>query len=113
MTATYQAADDMPAPSPIARLWQRQLNRYPNNGMRFLSLFIVVATTVVLYYQLYLSGGVAVQILGDLHMSFLYFVNIAVIGYAFGALASDHRRPGRPLRPREHRHGRSAHHRAY
>ncbi len=88
MTATYQAADDMPAPSPITRLWQRQLNRYPNNGMRFLSLFIVVATTVVLYYQLYLSGGVAVQILGDLHMSFLYFVNIAVIGYAFGALAS-------------------------
>jgi ACS family D-galactonate transporter-like MFS transporter len=88
MTATYQAADDMPAPSPIARLWQRQLNRYPNNGMRFLSLFIVVATTVVLYYQLYLSGGVAVQILGDLHMSFLYFVNISVIGYAFGALAS-------------------------
>jgi MFS family permease len=87
MTATY-AADDTPAPSPITRLWQRQLNHYPNNGPRFLSLGIIVATTVVLYYQLYLSGAVAIDILGNLHMSFLYYVNIAVIGYVFGAVAS-------------------------
>jgi MFS family permease len=87
MTATFTSADH-PAPTPITRLWNRQLDRFPSNAQRFTSLFIVVATTVVLYYQLYLSGGVAVQILGDLHMSFLYFVNISVIGYALGAIAS-------------------------
>ena len=47
------------APTPIQRLWHRSLNRYPSNPSRYLSLGIVVATTIVLYYQLYLSGGVA------------------------------------------------------
>jgi ACS family D-galactonate transporter-like MFS transporter len=88
MTATFQTAGAEPTISPINRLWQRQLNHFPSNRTRALSLGIVIATTVVLYYQLYLSGGVAVQILGNLHMSFLYFVNISVIGYAFGAIAS-------------------------
>ncbi len=88
MTATFQTAGDRPAPTPVQRLWNRQLNHFPNSGGRLVSLGIIVATTVVLYYQLYLSGGVAVQILGDLHMSFLYFVNISVVGYALGAIAS-------------------------
>jgi MFS family permease len=76
------------APSPFGRLWHRSLDRYPSNPSRYLSLGIVVATTIVLYYQLYLSGGVATAILRNLHMSFTYYVNISVIGYLLGAAAS-------------------------
>jgi MFS family permease len=81
------------APAPIQahgidRLWNRTLVRYPSNATRYISLGIVVATTIVLYYQLYLSGGVATAILRQLHMSFTYYVNISVIGYLFGATAS-------------------------
>jgi ACS family D-galactonate transporter-like MFS transporter len=76
------------APSPLGRLWHRSLDRYPSNPSRYLSLGIVVATTIVLYYQLYLSGGVATAILRSLHMSFTYYVNISVIGYLLGAGAS-------------------------
>jgi MFS transporter, ACS family, D-galactonate transporter len=74
--------------SPVERLWNRSLNRYPSNASRYLSLGIVIATTIVLYYQLYLSGGVATSILRDLHMSFTYYVNISVVGYLLGAAAS-------------------------
>jgi ACS family D-galactonate transporter-like MFS transporter len=81
-------AASLPSPSPVARLWHRSLDRYPANPSRYLSLGIVVATTIVLYYQLYLSGGVATSILRSLHMSFTYYVNISVIGYLLGAAAS-------------------------
>lgn len=74
--------------SPLSRLWDRQLAHYPGNGTRYTSLAIVVLTTIVLYYQLYLSGGVATDILRDLDMSFVYYVNVSVVGYALGALAS-------------------------
>lgn len=81
-----------PAPpmtaSPLSRLWDRQLTSYPSNGTRYTSLAIVVLTTVVLYYQLYLAGGVATNILRDLDMSFVYYVNVSVVGYALGATAS-------------------------
>jgi MFS family permease len=77
-----------PGRSPVERLWHRSLDRYPSNPSRYLSLGIVVATTIVLYYQLYLSGGVATAILRSLHMSFTFYVNISVIGYLLGAAAS-------------------------
>src|ERR1700734_3579369 len=70
-TAPVSAA----SPRPVERLWNRSLDRYPSNPTRYLSLGIVVATTIVLYYQLYLSGGVATSILRNLHMSFTYYVN--------------------------------------
>ncbi len=78
----------VPAPSPLQRLWDRSLHRYPADPSRYMSLGIVVATTIVLYYQLYLSGGVATDILRNLHMSFTYYVNISVVGYLLGAAAS-------------------------
>jgi MFS family permease len=73
---------------PVSRLWNRSLDRYPSDATRYTSLGIVVLATVLLYYQLYLSGGVATSIIRDLHMSFVYYVNISVIGYALGALAA-------------------------
>jgi len=57
-------------------------------------LGIVVLATIVLYYQFYLAGAVAANatgknsILTDYHMSFTYYVNIAVVGYILGAVAS-------------------------
>lgn len=74
--------------SPVSRLWHRSVDRYPGDAARYTSLGIVVLTTILLYYQLYLAGGVATAIIRDLHMSFVYYVNISVIGYALGALAS-------------------------
>jgi ACS family D-galactonate transporter-like MFS transporter len=87
MSSTHAAAP-LEAPHGVERLWNRTLVRYPANGTRYLSLGIVVATTIVLYYELYLSGGVALSILRNLHMSFVYYVNISVIGYLLGATAS-------------------------
>ena len=77
-----------PAPSGLSRLWDRELTRFPSERQRYLSLGIVVLTTIVLYYQLYLSGGVATDVIRDLHMSFVYYVNISVVGYLLGAGAA-------------------------
>ena len=44
--------------------------------------------TVVLYYELYIAGAVATQIIADFHMTFTYFVFISVIGNLVGAFAS-------------------------
>ncbi|HLY33472.1 MAG TPA: MFS transporter, partial [Jatrophihabitantaceae bacterium] len=56
--------------------------------MRFTSLGVVVIATIVLYYQFYLAGAVAARIISDYHMSFVYYVNISVVGYLLGAVAS-------------------------
>ncbi|HEY4095112.1 MAG TPA: MFS transporter [Baekduia sp.] len=80
--------DEPRATGPFSRLWDRQLDRFPSESTRYLSLGIVVLTTIVLYYQLYLSGGVATDILRDLNMSFVYYVNVSVVGYVLGASAS-------------------------
>ena len=85
---TESAGSITSTPTPLTRLWHRSLDRYPSNPGRYLSLGIVVATTIVLYYQLYLSGGVATNILRSLNMSFTYYVNISVIAYLLGAAAS-------------------------
>ena len=49
--------------------WNRELHHYPNQRVRYTSLTIAVLATVVLYYQLYLSGGVAVDIIADYEQS--------------------------------------------
>jgi ACS family D-galactonate transporter-like MFS transporter len=71
-----------------------QLESYPDTARRFVCLGIVVIATVILYYQFYLAGAVAAGtdgkngILVDYNMSFVYYVNIAVVGYILGAVAS-------------------------
>jgi MFS family permease len=88
MTATFESAGDVPAPSPVQRLWKRELHNYPSNATRYTSLAIVVLVTIILYYQQYLAGGVSTEILRDLHISFLYYVNITVFASVAGAIAS-------------------------
>jgi MFS family permease len=71
-----------------------ELDHYPGGGRRYLCLGIVVVATIVLYYQFYLAGAVAAGthgtngILIDYNMTFVYYVNIAVVGYLLGAVAS-------------------------
>lgn len=69
-------------------IWGRQLAHYPSNGPRAFYLAIVVLTTIVLYYELYIQGAVATSIINRFDMSFTYFVYVSVAGGVTGALAS-------------------------
>ena len=74
--------------SPARRLFQRELDHYPDQGPRYLQLALVVLATVILYYENYIGGAVATQILSDLDMTFGYYVGILVVSNALGAFAS-------------------------
>ncbi|NYJ73327.1 MFS transporter [Allobranchiibius huperziae] len=84
------------AASPAARsaprtgnpLVHRQLAKYPATGQRIAYLAITVAATVVLYYELYIPGAVATQIITSFNISFNQFVFISVIGNLVGAFGS-------------------------
>ncbi|WP_375496946.1 MFS transporter [uncultured Jatrophihabitans sp.] len=88
------APTSQPQPAQGRPLRRTELGRYPSGGQRYACLAIVVLATVVLYYQFYLAGAVAAGtngkngILVDYNMSFVYYVNIAVVGYILGAVAS-------------------------
>jgi hypothetical protein len=69
-------------------LFSRELPHYPPTSKRLWYLFLVIAATVLLYYQLYIQGAVGPSILQNYGMSFKYYVYISVIGNVFGALAS-------------------------
>jgi ACS family D-galactonate transporter-like MFS transporter len=89
MTATDERPAASTPPAKARRgMWDRELQHYPGTGVRFTSLGIVVVATIVLYYQFYLAGAVAAHIITDYHMSFVYYVNISVVGYILGAVAS-------------------------
>src|ERR1700753_678654 len=95
MTSDTASAAAPPPPVAARRPTRRtELDRYPSGSQRYLCLGIVVLATIVLYYQFYLAGAVAAGtngkngILIDYHMSFPYYVYIAVAGYILGAAAS-------------------------
>ncbi|MCU1691372.1 MAG: transporter [Frankiales bacterium] len=77
-----------PRISPVQRLYRRELEHYPDTGPRFFQLGVVVLATVILYYENYIGGAVATQLLADLNMTFNYYVIILVIANALGAAAS-------------------------
>ena len=89
-TATYDTAPtgNSAGVNPVQRLWRRELEHYPEEGRRFFLLGVVVLATVILYYENYIGGAVATQLLSDLHMSFGYYVHILVVANAVGAVAS-------------------------
>ncbi|NEA25028.1 MFS transporter [Actinomadura bangladeshensis] len=82
------AAEGAAAPGLAARLWRRDLPHYPETGRRYGYLAIVVVTTIVLYYLLYIQYAVATSIMTHFSMSFGYFILLSVIGNAIGAFAS-------------------------
>jgi MFS family permease len=85
MTVASHALD---SPGVMSRFWHRDLRSYPETLPRYYYLGIVVVTTVILYYQLYISGSVATQVLTTFHMSFGYYVGALVIANAIGAFTS-------------------------
>ena len=74
--------------APASWLHRRELPAYPAEGARRFYLLLVVAITVALYYELYVSGGVATLMLEHFEMPFNYFVIILAIGNLVGAFAS-------------------------
>lgn len=79
---------DPRARTPLRRLYRRDLGGYPATGARIGYLAIVVVTTVVLYYMLYVQYAVATSIMTHFGMTYRYFVWVSVIGNAVGAFAS-------------------------
>src|SRR5262249_23716548 len=69
-------------------LSSRQLRHYPSNSRRMLYLGIVVVTTIMLYYELYVQSAVSASIIRDYGMSFKYFIYIVVAASMVGAFAS-------------------------
>ena len=88
MTGGDSSVAALPGPAWVRGLWRRQIDRYPDNTLRYTFLGIVVLATIVLYYELYINGAVAPSILQFYGMSFNYYVLILVFGNALGALAS-------------------------
>ncbi|WP_405579389.1 MFS transporter [Streptomyces sp. NBC_01190] len=98
MSATPTSFDaDRPGPgvpaatgarTALSRLYRRDLTEYPATGRRLAYLAIVVLTTIVLYYMLYIQYAVATSIITHFGMTYRYFVWVSVIGNAVGAFAS-------------------------
>jgi MFS family permease len=75
-------------PATAAFLWRRELAAYPDTAARRGHLLLVFVCTVALYYELYVGGGVAPLLLGDLRIPFSDFVFILAFGNLAGAFAS-------------------------
>jgi MFS family permease len=85
VTATLQNPS---AGGALGGLWQRQLNHYPDTRPRIFYLAIVVLATIILYYELYVGGAVAPNIIAGYGMTFPFYVYISVVGNAIGAFSS-------------------------
>lgn len=72
----------------VTRLWHRKLDRYPNTTPRVWYLAVAVLATVVLYYELYVGGGVTPLLLEHYKMSFIFYVNLQVVANLVGAFGS-------------------------
>jgi MFS family permease len=87
LTASGPVTDRAPK-SALSGLWNRQLASYPENGARYLQLFVVVLITVALYYENYVTGSVSTLQLSSLHMSFTFYVTLLAFSNLLGAFAS-------------------------
>src|SRR5579863_3547087 len=85
---TTTATELVPGRPKGSWLWNRQLEHYPDTGMRVLYLGITVLATVMLYYELYVGGSVATLLLANLGMSFSFYVVILAFGNLLGAFGS-------------------------
>ena len=72
----------------LARLFDRDLQRYPDTGARTVYLGITVLATIVLFYESYVEGAVATKIMQQYGFTFIEFVFVGVISGAVGAFSS-------------------------
>ena len=73
---------------PATLLLSRHLAHYPDTVRRYFLLGIVVLTTIVMYYELYITYAVSTEVIAHYGMTFTFFVYISVVGGVFGAFAS-------------------------
>ena len=85
MTATV---NDVATAGAVQGLWRRQIHHYPDTRNRMWYLAIVVAATIMLYYELYIAGAVSPSIIAGYGMTFPFYVYISVVGNAVGAFGS-------------------------
>ncbi len=85
MTATISSNA---SPGVMNGLWNRQIDHYPETRPRMWYLAIVVAATIILYYELYIAGAVSPSIIAGTGMTFPFYVYISVVGNAVGAIGS-------------------------
>jgi MFS family permease len=72
----------------LSSLWGRQLESYPDTGLRITYLAITVLATITLYYELYVGASVATLLLPALHMTFTFYVVALALGNLIGAFGS-------------------------
>ncbi len=70
------------------RARSRMLDRYPSNVRRLLYSGIVVLSTVTLFYEFSVAGSVGPSIISQFHMTFNFYVYVAVASSLAGAVAS-------------------------
>jgi MFS family permease len=70
------------------RLPRRQLTAYPGTSARVTYLAITVLCTVMLYYELYVSGSVSTLLLANLNVTFKFYVTTLAVGNLVGAFGS-------------------------
>jgi MFS family permease len=68
--------------------WRRQYQHFPSDSARMLNLLIVVLVTITLYYELYIQGAVATQVIAHFGMTLNFFIVVSIVGNAIGALGS-------------------------
>jgi MFS family permease len=88
LSAGTASVEQAPATGFRRSLWSRQLSHYPNTGPRTFYLGVTVLATIILYYEFYLQGAVATQIIQHYNMTFTYFVVISIVANGIGAFAS-------------------------
>ncbi len=81
------------APAPSRRSWlsslgNRQLDFYPDTGLRLVFLGITVLATIMLYYELYVGGSVSTALLQNLGITFSFYVRASAVGSLIGAFGS-------------------------
>lgn len=88
-TSSVPLRHDHDPSRPGARLlWDRKLEHYPPTRRRTWYLGVTVLATIVLYYELYVQGAVASQIIREFDFSFRGFIAVQIVGAAVGAFAS-------------------------
>ncbi|MDI2129981.1 MFS transporter [Yinghuangia seranimata] len=86
--ASATAVAAAPAPSPLSRLWNRQLDRYPETLPRVFYLFVSTLAGIVLYYELYVQYSVSTTLIRDFNQTYMFATMISVVGNLAGAFAS-------------------------
>ncbi len=72
----------------LARLWNRQLDSYPDTARRVFFIGLTVLCTATLYYELSVTASVSTLLLVKLHMSFTFFVYTRAVASLIGAFGS-------------------------